>query len=582
MRIRFRWVVCQLDHLCLLPNDAARRRALNTLPPTLNATYERILQRINKSNKEVQQLVRRSLRWLVCSKEPLSSSALCEAISIDTGDTTLDRTAIPDESEILRWCSSLVRRSASGKSLELGHFTVKEFLTTGTDALDSEYSVYHFSPEIDDAELAETCLTYLSFEDFGSGSRDSNRFSYKRWEKFGFRQYAVRHWAEHARKNLTRPEVMSLIQQLLHPSKPLAFVSWTQDLLWAFYEYRHGIFQKNSQISKYVLATASPLHFAAMLALPESCEWLLQKGCYVDQASTYGTPLECALLGQTVMERQMLPEPSAELMMSRRSTVKLIIESGADVQRCSLPWGLLTNIALALRDEVVCVELLRKGAAIDRRLALLLAEDDRVSLLANEILNNIGEVDLRPEDHATLLEAALKSKELIKHSHEMVVHRSGDPIAAHTDYMSPFLTAAEYGRLSVLKQLFYAYKLSVDTRGRQDRHSALHLAASNDHIDIVRFLQEQGADCTLADSQGRTPLHASVESSSGYLCLQFLLEQDVDVDSVDTDGLTAWHLAASQGNIHALGILKGFAAPRKNFNPRLKANDGRTILHCAA
>ena len=475
-----------------------------------------------------------------------------------------------------------MRRSASGKSLELGHFTVKEFLTTGTDPLDSEYGVYHFSPEIDDAKLAETCLTYLSFEDFGSGSRESHRFSYKRWESFKFRQYAVRHWAGHARKNLARPEVMSLAQQLLHPSKPLAFVSWTQDLLWACHGYGSGIFQSNSQIPKYDLATTTPLHFAAMLALPESCEWLLQKGCYVDQASTYGTPLECALLGEDVLARRRLAEPSAELMVLRRSTVKLIIESGANVQKSCLSQPSFIYVALSLRDEDVCAALLRKRAAIDRKSAWLLAEMDEGSLLAYKILKNIGKDDIRPEDHATLLEAALKSKELIEHSREMLVHRSGDPIAAHTDYMSPFLTAAEYGQISVLKQLFHDHKLSVDTRGRQDRRSALHLAASNDHIDIVRFLQKRGADCTLADSQGRTPLHASVESSSGYLCLQFLLDQNVDVDSIDRNGLTAWHLAASQGNIHALGILKGFAAPKKDFYTRLKAHDGRTILHCGA
>lgn len=569
-----------MDHLCLLPNDAARRRALNTLPPTLNATYERILQRINKSNKEVQQLVQRSLRWLLCSKEPLSSSALCEAISIETGDTTLDRTAVPDESEILRWCSSLVRRSASGKSLELGHFTVKEFLT-GTDLLDSEYGVYHFSPEIDDAELAETCLTYLSFENFGSGSRDSTCFSYKRWENFGFRQYAVRHWAEHARKNLTKPEVMSLTQQLLHPSKPLAFVSWTQDFLWAYYGYKHGIFQNSSHVPKYDLATTCPLHVAAMLALPECCEWLLQKGCYVDQASTYGTPLECALLGEAVMNRGPLWCPSNEVWVSRRSTVKLIIESGADVQKSCLSRPSFTYIALVMHDGVLCAELLRKGAAIDSISASLFEQED-MGLLAYVVLENIGQDNIRPEDHATLLEAALKSEAPIKHPLDLLVHRSGDPIAAHTDYISPFLTAAEYGQLSVLKQLFHDHKLNVNTRGCQDRRSALHLAASNDRIDIVRFLQEHGADCTLADSQGRTPLHASVESPGGYLCLQFLLDQNVDVTTIDKNGLTAWHLAASQGNTHALSILKGFTTPKKKFNPRLKANDGRTILHCAA
>ena len=327
-----------MDHLCLLPNDAARRRALTMLPPTLHATYERILSRVNNSNKEVQKLVQRSLRWLVCSKKQLCSSALCEAISIDTRNPTLDRTAIPDEDEILRWCSSLVRKSASGESLELAHFTVKEFLTTGIDTLDSEYGVYHFGTEIDNAQLAETCLTYLCFEDFGSGSRDSNYFNYNRWAKFAFRQYAVEYWADHARNNLKKPEIMSLTQQLLHPSKPLIFVSWTQDFIWTYYGYDLNTCDYVSLLPGADLATASPLHFAAMLALPESCEWLLQKGCSVDQSSIFGTPLECALLGEDAVIGDM-PDHTVLLDVSRRSTVTLIIDRGADLQKTCDRWG---------------------------------------------------------------------------------------------------------------------------------------------------------------------------------------------------------------------------------------------------
>ena len=48
---RFRWVYCQLETLrhCLPPSV---RRILTELPETLDATYERILQEIPKSNQE--------------------------------------------------------------------------------------------------------------------------------------------------------------------------------------------------------------------------------------------------------------------------------------------------------------------------------------------------------------------------------------------------------------------------------------------------------------------------------------------------------------------------------------------------
>ena len=175
-----------MDHLCKLPNDAARWKALNTRAFTLHATYERILDRVNQGNKESQQLVQRSLCWLSCFKEQLTSLALCEAVSIEFGDTTLNRSAVPDEQEILRLCSGLVRRSASGDSLELAHFTVKQFLTMGIDALDTKYRFYRINSDFVDIELARTCLDYLSFDSFGFWNSD-------RFEPFAFHQYAVRY-----------------------------------------------------------------------------------------------------------------------------------------------------------------------------------------------------------------------------------------------------------------------------------------------------------------------------------------------------------------------------------------------------
>lgn len=57
----FRWVACQLDYICDLNTDKAIRRGLNSLPPTLFATYERILDRVNASNSDTQRLVQRVL-----------------------------------------------------------------------------------------------------------------------------------------------------------------------------------------------------------------------------------------------------------------------------------------------------------------------------------------------------------------------------------------------------------------------------------------------------------------------------------------------------------------------------------------
>lgn len=415
-----------MDHLCELPNDAACRKALDTLPPTLNATYERILQRVNASTIWVRQLVQRSLRWLVCAAIPLKSVALCEATSIDPGRKDLDRSAVSEEDEILRWCSSLVRKSVSGDRLELAHFTVMKYLTMDIDSLNPEYGLYHFDPESDDAELAETCLTYLSFDDFAIGTIVCPDTLNQRWEAFGFREHAVKFWMKYARKHLTKPNVLALTKQLLHPSKPLNFMSWAQEFLMAVSEF------ENPDLTK-----VSPLHFAAALALPEICVWLLENGCNVDQRSAVGTPLECALLGEAALSgvddcAVPIETPPAELGGPRMSTVYVIMNNGADVQ-----YGYLRSspvyIAIAMSDMASCIELLHKGATIDEEAVDWLLEF-KCRSLSRGILENIDMSKIRHNDHATLLKAASISEDFIADTtlggptHELQDHSTADTV----------------------------------------------------------------------------------------------------------------------------------------------------------
>ncbi|KAJ4253821.1 hypothetical protein NW762_010216 [Fusarium torreyae] len=74
----------------------ARRDALDKLPPTLPATYERILLRIDSYPDAVRKLVQRSL-LLISDDMDITSRALCEAISISEDSDILDEDAIVDE-----------------------------------------------------------------------------------------------------------------------------------------------------------------------------------------------------------------------------------------------------------------------------------------------------------------------------------------------------------------------------------------------------------------------------------------------------------------------------------------------------
>ena len=48
-----------------------------------------------------------------------------------------------------------------------------------------------------------------------------------------------------------------------------------------------------------------------------------------------------------------------------------------------------------------------------------------------------------------------------------------------------------------------------DEQTQELRNTPIHLACQNGHFLIVRFLQELGADCTLLNKQGKTPLQCA-------------------------------------------------------------------------
>lgn len=543
-----------MDYLCELPNDAARRKALTTLPPTLHATYQRILQRVNEKNKEVRMLVQRTLRWLVCSREQLSTAALCEAISINLGDTRLDRSAISDEEDIRRYCSSLVRKSISGEYLELAHFTVKEYLLGGDEVMGAALSMYDFSRVAADRELAEVCLMYLTFEDFDEGNIDCEIAVDDGRYISGFHRYAVHFWDEHARKHMAETVVFYLTQQLLHPSKPHNFVFWARERLDDF----------PSSIPRPGIASISPLHFAAALALPEICVWLLESGSHVHQSSVIGNPLDCALLGRSALFGTLtqIERLSAERQESRSSTLQSILNGGANAQiSCSYPSPLY--IAIRRSDTLSCIELLRKGATIDPELA---RKHFYRRSLPGKILKGIGKHDIRDVDRTLLLDAALNSKDY--HSKQIAI-----------DYLHSFVNAALYGQIEVLQQLYTDHELDVNAAGGFDDLPALHAAASSDQIVAVRFLIECGADCNLADNDGQTPLHWAVEGSSG--CLPTIVNHVDDIDMGDKDGYTVWHLGAAKNNINALNYLRCSTTDGK-LHAGVKAEYGLTPLHCAA
>ena len=91
-------------------------------------------------------------------------------------------------------------------------------------------------------------------------------------------------------------------------------------------------------------------------------------------------------------------------------------------------------------------------------------------------------------------------------------------------------------------------------------------AAQNDHLAIVQYLVEQGADMEKADNHGWTPLISA--SSRGCIdVVRYLLEQGANRDKANNNGETSLHYAALNGHLEITKLLMVYGA---DLNAKIK------------
>jgi hypothetical protein len=170
-------VICQLDMLRSCVTLPALRKALKSLPNTLDETYERILTNIDESYvSDVQKI----LRFLTFSPRLLSLTQLVEvlAVDLDGEEPQFDpENRIPEQKDIVAMCSSLVTTSEldgflyvaqDTPILRLAHFSVKEYLLSER-IKSSKASMYSMDPTSGNLLAARTYITYLLGPQFSDG-----------------------------------------------------------------------------------------------------------------------------------------------------------------------------------------------------------------------------------------------------------------------------------------------------------------------------------------------------------------------------------------------------------------------------
>lgn len=146
----------------------------------------------------------------------------------------------------------------------------------------------------------------------------------------------------------------------------------------------------------------------------------------------------------------------------------------------------------------------------------------------------------------------------------------------------PLYVAAGNGQLGAVTILVEAGADIVDGREPMDlpltttASNSLHIAATNGHKEVVRFLLQSGADKELKTRMGRTPLHCAASHGMYWTALE-LMKHGADIEAHCAHGNRPLHLAAGGGKVDIISLLLSSGA-----DIEAKNNSGDHPLHAAA
>jgi ankyrin repeat protein len=552
---RFRWAYCQLEYLSkCLPGRI--RHALDELPETLDATYERTLQEIDGTNWE---FARRLLLCVAVVSRPLRVEELAECLAFDFNAGPIPqfredwRLEDPVDA-VLSTCSTLLAlvNVDGSQVIQYSHFSVKEFLTSSRFAEkgDTISRHYHISMTAAHTLVAQACLGILLYLD-GNVTRDG-------LDKLPLAEYAAEHWFEHARFEGVSQNTIEEMKELFDESKPhLADWLWIYDPTVAAWGR-----DKLAEVQSPVAPRGTPLHYAAFCGLPNIVKVLVTEQLQDMNSRRFNN-------GSTPLH-----------LVSREGHVEVaqfLVEHGADATAQDEDGWTPLHWASERGHIKLAQSLVQYGAHATARDKGGRTPLHRASLgghieLARFLVRLGADATAQARGGWTPLHEASAGGH-IKLAQFLVQH--GADATAQTKYGStPLHWASSEGHIELAQFLVQhgANAIAQDQNGR----TPLHGASSRDHIELARFLVGLGADATAQDEDGRAPLHGA--SEAGHIEIaQFLVQHGADVTVQAESGWTPLHGASEGGHIKLARFLVKHGA-----DATARTDSGSTPLHEAS
>jgi ankyrin repeat protein len=527
----------------------------------LSKAYELSLERINSQRPGFRELAHKVLYWITCAKRPLTKIELQHALAVEIETSHLDVEAFTQVEKMVSVCAGLVTVDEDSGIIRLVHYTTQEYF----DGIMSD----RFANA--EADIANTCIAYLSFECFATGICTTDQDLKQRLALYPLYNYAARNWGFHASMAPIEkiPSVITLLQKEANVLAAAQVMMIGQPYSGAT---RHSQ-RKGKQIT-------GP-HLAAYFGLRDAMAKIIANGQPPDEKDGYGqTPLSYASeRGHEAVVKLLLEIPGVECRQADedgRSPLSYAAENGhtAVVQlllrapSCGINnWDIDGRTPLsyaAAQGHAAIVEMLCDVTSVNADICHLFGRTP-LSFACEGGHESVVEIILTHVHRGSMInDGDADNRTPLSYSaqkgHEGVVRLllqvdKIDPEIRDRESRSPFSYAAEEGHLGVINALLATSVVNANSRQRDGRMPLLY-AARRGHTAIVnRLLQIYNVEVDPRDRDGRTPLSYAAEEGHVDVVRLLLAKDGVDVHSTDRKGGTPLSYAEERRQVVTVGLL---------------------------
>ena len=164
-----------MDFLTRLITLRKIKAALTNLPEGLDSMYDDVLERLRSQDPELISLAMDVIGWTYYAVRPLRLLELQHALAVQTGDTFFDEDGLPEKDLLISVCGGLLSVQEGG--------IVTFIYYTAQDYLDRQKLIFLKGAQ---DKIAQTRLTYISFEELAHGASTNDEECELRLEQYPF------------------------------------------------------------------------------------------------------------------------------------------------------------------------------------------------------------------------------------------------------------------------------------------------------------------------------------------------------------------------------------------------------------